>query len=83
MFEQAFKNIDQILHTDSGSATELDYVEQTSWILFLKYLDDLDEIKKTEAALAEYKEFNKTQPIESDFDQVVKGLIKGEKKRQK
>jgi len=52
MFEQSFKNIDNILHTDSGSATELDYVEQTSWILFLKYLDDLDEIKKTEAALA-------------------------------
>ncbi|MSR87924.1 MAG: SAM-dependent DNA methyltransferase [Candidatus Zambryskibacteria bacterium] len=52
MFENSFKRIDQILHTDSGSATELDYVEQTSWILFLKYLDDLDEIKKTEAALA-------------------------------
>ena len=52
MFENSFKNIDQILHTDSGSATELDYVEQTSWILFLKYLDDLDETKKTEAALA-------------------------------
>lgn len=52
MFEQAFKNIDNILHTDSGSATELDYVEQTSWILFLKYLDDLEDTKKTEAALA-------------------------------
>lgn len=52
MFENSFKNIDNILHTDSGSATELDYVEQTSWILFLKYLDDLDETKKTEAALA-------------------------------
>ena len=52
MFENSFRNIDQILHTDSVSATELDYVEQTSWILFLKYLDDLDEIKKTEAALA-------------------------------
>jgi len=52
MFETSFKKIDQILHTDSGSATELDYVEQTSWILFLKYLDDLDEIKKTEAELA-------------------------------
>lgn len=52
MFENSFKNIDQILHTDSGSATELDYVEQTSWILFLKYLDDLDETKKTESALA-------------------------------
>jgi len=52
MFENSFKNIDNVLHTDSGSATELDYVEQTSWVLFLKYLDDLDEIKKTEAALA-------------------------------
>ncbi|TSC69821.1 MAG: type I restriction enzyme M protein, partial [Parcubacteria group bacterium Gr01-1014_46] len=52
MFENSFKNIDQVLHTDSGSATELDYVEQTSWILFLKYLDDLDQTKKTEAALA-------------------------------
>lgn len=52
MFEQSFKNIDNILHTDSGCATELDYVEQTSWILFLKYLDDLEETKKTEAQLA-------------------------------
>lgn len=52
MFENSFKNIDNVLRTDSGSATELDYVEQTSWILFLKYLDDLDETKKTEAALA-------------------------------
>ena len=52
MFEQSFKNIDKVLHTDSGSATELDYVEQTSWILFLKYLDDLEETKRTESALA-------------------------------
>ena len=52
MFEQSFKNIDNILHTDSGCGTELDYVEQTSWILFLKYLDDLEETKKTEAALS-------------------------------
>jgi len=29
-----------------------------------------------EKALTEYKEFNKTQPIESDFDRVVKKLIK-------
>lgn len=52
MFEQSFKSIDNILHTDSGCGTELDYVEQTSWILFLKYLDDLEEAKRTEAALA-------------------------------
>ncbi len=52
MFEQSFKRIDNILHTDSGCGTELDYVEQSSWILFLKYLDDLEETRKTEAALA-------------------------------
>ncbi len=52
MFEQSFKNIDDILRKDSGVSSELDYVEQTSWILFLKYLDDLEKDKKTEAALA-------------------------------
>lgn len=56
MFEQSFKNIDDILHRDAGCATELDYVEQTSWILFLKYLDDLEQTKKTEAALAGKKQ---------------------------
>lgn len=52
MFEQSFKNIDDILHRDAGVATELDYIEQTSWILFLKYLDDLEETKRKEARLA-------------------------------
>jgi type I restriction enzyme M protein len=52
MFEQAFKNIDDILRQDAGCATELDYIEQTSWILFLKYLDDLEETKKKTAELA-------------------------------
>jgi len=52
MFEQSLKNIDDILHRDAGNATELDYIEQTSWILFLKYLNDLEQTKKTEAALA-------------------------------
>lgn len=52
MFEQSFKNIDDVLWKDSGVATELDYIEQTSWILFLKYLDDLEVDRKTEAALS-------------------------------
>jgi len=47
MFEQAFKNIDDILHKDAGCSSELDYVEQTSWVLFLKYLDDFEKDKKT------------------------------------
>lgn len=51
MFEQTFKNIDDILHKDAGCSSELDYVEQTSWILFLKYLDDLDKDRATAAEL--------------------------------
>ncbi|MEX2231052.1 MAG: class I SAM-dependent DNA methyltransferase [Cyclobacteriaceae bacterium] len=52
MFEQTFKNIDDILHKDAGCGSELDYVEQTSWILFLKYLDDLEKDKKAKAELS-------------------------------
>jgi type I restriction enzyme M protein len=52
MFEQTFKNIDDILHKDAGCSSELDYVEQTSWILFLKYLDDLEKDRKTAAELS-------------------------------
>jgi len=32
-------------------ATELDYTEQSSWLLFLKYLDALEQDKATEAEL--------------------------------
>ncbi len=52
MFEQAFKNIDDALRKEAGCTTELDYTEQTSWLLFLKYLDGLEQDKATEAALA-------------------------------
>jgi type I restriction enzyme M protein len=51
MFEQAFKNIDDVLYKDAGCTSELDYTEQTSWLLFLKYLDALEADKATEAAL--------------------------------
>ncbi len=51
MFEQAFRNIDDVLRKEAGYTTELDYTEQTSWLLFLKYLDVLEEDKATEAAL--------------------------------
>jgi len=51
MFEQAFKNIDDVLWKDAGCTSELDYTEQTSWLLFLKYLDSLEQDKATEAAL--------------------------------
>ena len=51
MFEQIFKNIDDVLWKEAGCTTELDYTEQTSWLLFLKYLDDLEQEKAMEAEL--------------------------------
>jgi type I restriction enzyme M protein len=51
MFEQTFKNIDDILYKDAGADSELDYIEQTSWVLFLRYLDQLESEKADEAAL--------------------------------
>jgi type I restriction enzyme M protein len=52
MFEQAFRNIDDALRKEAGCATELDYSEQTSWLIFLKYLDGLEQDRAAEAALA-------------------------------
>jgi type I restriction enzyme M protein len=51
LFEQTFKNIDDKLWKDAGCGSELDYVEQTSWILFLKYLDDLEKAREIQAEL--------------------------------
>jgi len=51
MFEQTFKNIDDILYKDPGCDSELDYIGQTSWILFLRYLDELELDKQDEAEL--------------------------------
>lgn len=51
MFEQVFRNVDNVLWKEAGCTTELDYTEQTSWLLFLKYLDALEEDKSSEAAL--------------------------------
>ena len=51
MFENAFKAVDDILRKDSGCSTELDYVEQSSWVLFLKYLDDFEAERASAASL--------------------------------
>lgn len=51
MFEQAFRNIDDVLRKEAGCTTELDYTEQTSWLLFLKYLDALEQDRATEMEL--------------------------------
>ncbi|MEA5535269.1 type I restriction-modification system subunit M N-terminal domain-containing protein [Crocosphaera sp. XPORK-15E] len=52
MFEQAFKNLDDTLRREAGCTTELDYTEQSSWLLFLKYLDDLEEDGKIDHNVA-------------------------------
>lgn len=74
MFEQTFKNIDDILHKDAGCGSELDYVEQTSWILFLKYLDDLE---KDRATAAELTGKTYTPIIEKDYQWTVWAMPKG------
>lgn len=51
MFENTFKNIDDLLYKDAGADSELDYIGQTSWVMFLKYLDDLEQDRADEAAL--------------------------------
>ncbi len=51
MFEQAFKNIDNVLWKEAGCSSELDYTEQTSWMLFLKYLEDLEQERAMAAEL--------------------------------
>lgn len=50
-FEQTFKNIDDVLWKDAGADSELDYIGQTSWVLFLRYLDELEMEKADEAEL--------------------------------
>ena len=57
-YESIFNAIDNILRNEAGCSTELDYIEQTSWLLFLKYLDDL-EAEREMNALMEGKEYKR------------------------
>ena len=51
-YESVFKAIDNILRNEAGCSNELDYVEQTSWLLFLKYLDDYETEQEEFAQLS-------------------------------
>ena len=73
MFEKTFKNIDDILWKDSGCSTELDYAEQSSWILFLKWLDDYEKDKETKAKL-ENKKFKPT--LDKEFQWSTWAIVK-------
>jgi len=50
-FETAFRAIDDGLRKEAGCGTELDDTEQTSWLLFLKYLDGLEDDRAAMALL--------------------------------
>lgn len=50
-YSQSFNAIDKAMRNDEGLASELDYAEQTSWLLFLKYLDDMEHEWADEATL--------------------------------
>lgn len=79
MFEQAFKNIDADLRNEAGCTTELDYTEQTSWLLFLKYLDGLEQDKAMEAEL-EGKKY--TFILDEAFDGIATANANAEKNLQ-
>jgi len=51
LYENAFNKIERELRNEEGIANELDYVEQTSWVLFLKYLHDLEAERADRAEL--------------------------------
>ena len=57
-YESTFNAIDNILRNEAGCSTELDYIEQTSWLLFLKYLDDLEAEREMKAVM-ENKEYKR------------------------
>ncbi len=73
MFEQTFKNIDDILWKDAGCSTELDYAEQSSWILFLKWLDDYEKDKVIKSKL-ENKKFKPT--LDKEFQWSTWAIVK-------
>ncbi len=49
--EAAFRAIDDCLRMEVGCGTELDDTEQSCWLLFLKYLDGLEDDRAAMAAL--------------------------------
>ena len=55
VFQQVFKTVDDLLRKDAGCTSELDYTEQSSWLLFLKYLDALEQDREQEAKLTNKK----------------------------
>ena len=49
--ESKINRITDILRRDDGISGAMHYTEQISWILFLKFLNDLEEVKNEDAEL--------------------------------
>ncbi|PIY80788.1 MAG: cell filamentation protein Fic [Candidatus Pacebacteria bacterium CG_4_10_14_0_8_um_filter_42_14] len=83
-----FDYIENLIENRQAFTME-EFVESVNkFLTFNEYriLHGKGKISKADAdkkALTEYKEFNKTQPIESDFDKIVKRLAKQKKAKTK
>jgi type I restriction enzyme M protein len=51
MFETTFRNLDDTLRKVAGCSSESDDIEQTSLVVFLKYLDDFQADREAAAKL--------------------------------
>ena len=45
------KSCRDIMRKDKGLTTDLDRLPMLTWIMFLKFLDDLEQLREAEAAL--------------------------------
>ena len=68
MYDNAFNTIEKNLRAEEGISNELDYVEQTSWLLFLKYLHDLEIERQDRAELTG-----------DNYDPIIQGDFKWDK----
>ena len=50
-YNNVFKQLEDTLRKESGCTSELDYTEQSSWLLFLKYLDDKESENRAVSAI--------------------------------
>jgi type I restriction enzyme M protein len=46
------KSCRDIMRKDKGLTTDLDRLPMITWVMFLKFLDDMEQIRETEATLA-------------------------------
>ncbi|MDN5275239.1 MAG: hsdM [Candidatus Saccharibacteria bacterium] len=86
--QSEFKKIDNILREDAGTNGANDYMAQMSWILFLKYLDDLEDIREQEAVFSsksheplfksEFQWDNWAAPKKTDGSRDVSAQLTGE-----